>query len=138
MATAPSTEAPPAAISARGVGAADVGDQRDDPVEPLAVERGRNDLVDHDVDAPDAGIGTADEDAVQDQRGGADVHGDVGDVEDREPLEVDEVDDRTLEPGVAAEQAVEQVAGGATDQASHAERGRASSRRTAATPAATR
>ena len=35
----------------RCVGAADVGDQRDDPVEALPVEGGRNDLGDHDDDA---------------------------------------------------------------------------------------
>ncbi len=50
-----------------------------------------------------------------------DVDRDVGDVEDREPLEVDEVDDRAAEPRLLAERTIDQVAGRAAD---HADRSR--------------
>ena len=52
---------------------------------------------------------------AQEQQRAADRDADVGDVEDRPPLHVDEVDDAAVEPAGDAEQAVDDVADRAAD-----------------------
>jgi hypothetical protein len=89
----------------------ETGDHRHHPVEPLAVEGCRHLLlVDRHVRVP----------AVRRRPAGRpDHHTHVGDVEHRPPLQVDEVDHRTVEePLVAPERPVHQVADrAAADQA---------------------
>ena len=70
---------------------------------------------------PRRACGTRRQNAAQDQERCSDGDGHVGDVEDREPLQVDEVDHGTVEPCVAAEQPVDQVAGRPADQQPHAD-----------------
>ena len=73
-----------------GRGAAAAGQQGDDAVEALAVQRRRHDLA----HARHAVAGCAWRSDSDEQEPAADDDGDVGDVEHRPPLEVDEVDDR--------------------------------------------
>ena len=68
------------------------------------------------------GCGRRGERRPQHEQRAADVHSHVGHVEDREPLEVDEVDHRAVQPAIAAEQAIAQVADRSTDDEASSDR----------------
>ena len=61
-------------------------------------ERRRDLLLDVTTSIDSARVGRAARNEASTNSDGADVDADVGDVEDREPLEVDEVDDRAVQP----------------------------------------
>ena len=97
----------------RSIAAAGIGDKCDDSVESLAGQRRRDLLVDHAGCDP-----TMPEQMSDHEQHAADVDRHVGHVEDREPLQVDEVDDGAMQQAIAAEDPIGKIAERSTgDQA---------------------
>ena len=84
----------------RGLGPAAPGDERDHPVEPLAVERPRHDLAHHARSRPSA-PGSPSRHCTTNSRIAPTTIAGVGQVEHRPPLQVDEVDHPAAEEPVA-------------------------------------
>ena len=100
----------------RGDRAADVGEQGDHPVEALTGECGGDALFDHSGLSAGATSSAGGRSVAQHEQHATGRHGDVGDVEDRPPLHVDEVDHRAAEPARGCtEKAVDEVAHHAPD-----------------------
>ena len=136
--TSPSTRTPPAAIDGRRRRPADVGEQRDDPVEPLAGERRRDRARRSSIGDVDpivgvggrrspAPVGAGGPQAAEQQQHAADRDADVGDVEDRPPLHVDEVDDAAAQPARRRGTGGREVADRAADDQPDGDRVRAGS-----------